>query len=142
MTTTPKEFPKIEGRYQMTKSWSIELPEEYRRRFAEGNLALWRNGVTHWIAVWTIPAESSQESTFDWIKDDRPEKVVDEFEPVRPGYLCWGFLVEEKADQVDRWALYSYTVGKHAYVQMASYIDDRLDLEKALQIWRSLEEKG
>jgi hypothetical protein len=124
----------------MTKSWSIELPETYRRRFADGNLALWRDGMTHWVAVWTIPGSSTAELTFDWIKNDRPEALVEEFQPVRPGYLCWGFLVEEKTEQGNRWALYSYTIGKHAYVQMATYIDERVDLDKALKVWRSLEE--
>jgi hypothetical protein len=140
MTTQPKEFPKVEGRYQMTKSWSIELPEEYRRHFAEGNLALWRNGMTHWIAVWTIPDDSTPESTLTWVKNDKPESIIEEFEPARHGYLSWGFLQEEKLEQLDRWALYSYTIGKHGYVQMASYIDDRADLQKALTVWKSLQE--
>ena len=140
MTTQTKEFPKVEGRYQMTRSWSIELTEEYRRRFAEGNLALWRNGMTHWIAVWTIPEGSTPESTLIWVKNDKPERIIEEFEPARQGYLSWGFLQEEKLEQSDRWALYTYTIGKHGYVQMASYIDDRADLQKVLTTWRSLEE--
>jgi hypothetical protein len=140
MTAQTKEFPIVQGRYQMTKSWSIEVLGEHKRRFAEGNLALWRHGITHWIAVWNLPAETTPTATLDWVKRDKPEAVIEEYEEVRTGYLGWGFLQEEKNEGADRWAFYSYTIGRHGYVQMASYIDDLQDLESALGVWRSLAE--
>jgi hypothetical protein len=48
----------------------------------------------------------------------------------------------EKADQTARWAFYSYTIGKTGYVQMATYLDDQKDLDKALRIWNSLSERA
>jgi len=49
-------------------------------------------------------------------------------------------LQEGKSEQANRWVLYSYTIGQHGYVQMMTYIDDRDNIEKALIVWRRLEE--
>ena len=140
MTAQTNEFSTVEGRYQMTKSWSINLPGKHKRRFAEGNLALWREGITHWIAVWNLPTDTTPAATLDWVKSDKPEAIIEEFEEARSGYLCWGFLQEEKNEGANRWALYSYTIGQRGYVQMASYIDDLHDLAQATEVWKSLEE--
>ena len=36
-------FPLTQGRYAMTELWGIDLGElEFRRRFEDGSLVLWR----------------------------------------------------------------------------------------------------
>ena len=142
MSKEPEEFPTVEGRYQMTKTWSINLPEQYQRRFADGNMALTRPGLIHWLAVWNFAEDQTAESTLSWVKRDRPPGVAQEFEPNRSGYRCWGYLQLEKTDETARWAFYSYTIGKTGYVQMATYLDDEKDLDKALRIWNSLSEQA
>jgi hypothetical protein len=48
----PPGFPLVSGDYALTEEWAIHLPEKFARRVEEGNLVLWRPGLTIWLAAW------------------------------------------------------------------------------------------
>jgi hypothetical protein len=124
----------------MTDNWCIELKDEYKKRFENGNLVLWRPGITSWIVVYNAKPGKTREDALKWRKQDTDKKKVQEFETSDEKYLRYAYLVFEKTEHDERWALYSFTFGKDSgHVMMATYFDDKRDLEKAKQLWMSLQ---
>ena len=60
MTLHP-EYSVVSGSYKLTNNWSVDLPIELSRRIEDGDLVLWRPGLTFWIAIWGNDSEESQE---------------------------------------------------------------------------------
>jgi hypothetical protein len=46
------DYPTIEGRYPLTSDWELDLPQKFNRRIEDGNMVLWRPGLTLRISVW------------------------------------------------------------------------------------------
>ena len=140
MSADAPKFPMVKGRYQMTDNWSIELKDEYKKRFEDGSLVLWRPGITSWIVVYNAKPGKTREDALKWRKQESDKKKVQEFETSDAKYLRYAYLVFEKTEHDERWALYSFTFGKDSgHVMMATYFDDKKDLEKAKQLWMSLQ---
>jgi hypothetical protein len=140
MSADAPKFPTVRGRYEMTDNWSIELKDEYKKRFEDGSLVLWRPGITSWIVVYNAKPSMTREDALKWRKQDTDKKKEQEFEVSDEKYLRWAYLLFEKTEQDARWALYSFTFGKDSgHVMMATYFDDKKDLEKAKQLWMSLQ---
>jgi len=140
MAQDPYQYPLVNGRYQMTADWSIELKTEYRKRIEDGDLVIWRPGITNWIAVWGIKEGETKESTLAWIKETSNPEAVKAFEREKAGYLAWAYLLHEKTEEDERWALYGFMISESGQVQMATYFDDKSDLNTAIDLWMSLEE--
>jgi dihydroorotase-like cyclic amidohydrolase len=141
MSADAPKFPTVKGRYQMTDNWSIELKEDHKQRFEDGSLVLWRPGMTSWIVVYNAKPGTTREDALKWRKRDADKNRTQEFEASDDKHLRWAYLLFEKTKEDERWALYSFTFGKDSgHVQMATYFDDRKDLEKAKQLWMSLQQ--
>lgn len=54
-------FPVVEGTYRMTTSWWVTLPGRFNRRVEDGDLVLWRPGLTVLVAAWGNDHEKSRE---------------------------------------------------------------------------------
>ena len=53
-------FPVVEGRYHLTKVWTILLPGRFNRRLEEGSLVLWRPGMTIWLDIWSNDGQETK----------------------------------------------------------------------------------
>ncbi|KAB7762183.1 hypothetical protein [Xanthomonas maliensis] len=73
MTLHP-DYPTLSGSYQMTDEWLVELPMEFNRRVEDGNLVLWRPGLTFWIAIWSSSGD---------VQSDRISKILERADPAR-----------------------------------------------------------
>ena len=129
----------------MTQGWRVVLPEDYAKRFEEGqygtNLVLWRPGVTCWTTVYGLKKGETPASTYEWIKRDASKEAVQTFEFCDTKPLRFGYLLHEKPnDAPERWALYTHTIGETGYVLMAIYFDNKEDVETAKKIWFSITE--
>jgi hypothetical protein len=140
------EFPRVEGVYAMTNTWSIELPPgQFKRRLEKRleneSLVLWRDGITAWITVWgnvwgddeDLPADKRQAA----IRKDRSKKAFDLREAEANGVLYDSYRLKEKHCAA---SLYAFAFGSTGHVQMAVYVDDERDLELARAMWRGLRE--
>ena len=56
----PPGFPLVEGRCELTKSWSLTLPAQFARRVEDGSFVLWRPGITLWINAFNNDHGESQ----------------------------------------------------------------------------------
>jgi hypothetical protein len=50
MTLHP-DFPVVEGHYRLSREWSLHLPCKVNRRTGDGNVVLWRPGLTLWATI-------------------------------------------------------------------------------------------
>jgi len=143
----PPHFPQVSGEYQMTEAWWVTLPNEFAKRYEEGDfgtdLVLWRKGLTCWTTVYGMKAGETPASTLAWLKKGPSERIVQTFEHTDSTTLRYAYLIRESAEegQPPRWALYSFVVGKSGHILMAIYFDQESDLKVARKIWLSITEK-
>lgn len=60
-TVLHPHFPVVEGKYQMTKKWSVTLPGRFNRRVEDGDLVIWRPGFTIWVSALNNDKNESKE---------------------------------------------------------------------------------
>lgn len=142
----PPNFPRVRGVYQMTRVWRVVLPDEYARRFEEGefgtDLVLWRPGITCWTSIYNQKEGETPAETLAWRKSKPPEGAVKVFEMTEKMPLRYGYLLHETPeDGAPRWGLYTFTFGSSGHVMMSIYFDREKDLETVKSIWLSVEEK-
>lgn len=145
MENIPPEVPRVTGAYQMTREWSITLPDEFAKRFEESDngsdLVLWRSGITCWISIYGAPEGATPASTLAWLREDPPQELLQTYEVTDALPLRYGYLQQETPeDDAKRWSLMTFTVGNSGHVMMAIYFDAIQDLETAQKIWFSLTE--
>ena len=133
-------WPIEAGEYQMTAEWSITLPGQFKRRFEDGSLVFWRDGLTIWINVWGNDHAEAPQALFDQFRSALPEGRFDEREIVQNGVLKYAYRLKEKADDRRVAAFYCFAFGISGTVQMAVYFDDETDLTNAHALVQGLKE--
>ncbi len=127
-------FPVVSGRYQMTKEWSIELPGEFNRRFEEGDLVIWRPGLTIWIAVWGNENGQSARARLNEVKATMSPEAFDMDESEDSGVLRFSYRLNEESEDKRVPALYGFAFGETGQVEMGIYFDHEIDAKMAKQI--------
>jgi len=128
------EYPVVESTFQITTNWSITLPAKFNRRMEDGNLVLWKPGLTIYLAVWGNDHSLSKAELIDDLKHDSSEFAYD-FKDTKNGF---SYRLNENADDDRMPALYCYAVDACGFVQMAAYFDHDDDLLVAETIHLSL----
>ncbi len=54
-------FPVVDGRLRLTSQWSMRVSEPMNRRVDDGNLVLWRPGLTFRFGAWWVRAGETPE---------------------------------------------------------------------------------
>ncbi len=132
------DYPVVEGRYDMTPEWAIELPLPFNRRFEENNLVLWRPGITAWIVVWGNDQNASVEARLSALKSRRSPDAFGPQEFSRDGVGYHFYRLLEAADDARVAAGYAFAFGPAGHVQMAVYFDNESDLPIAEALWRGI----
>jgi hypothetical protein len=135
------EYPIVEGKYQMTKEWSVDLPLKFNRRFEDDSLVIWRPGFTMWIVVWGNNHNETPKERLAWTKKDISEDSFDIMEEEDSDILRYSYRLKEESEDNRLPAFYCFAIGRKGHVQLAIYFDNKEDIETAHQIWRSLREK-
>ena len=140
---TPKKmlhpkFPVVEGVYQMTAEWALKIDQKHNRRIEDGSLVIWRPGFTIWTTVWSLKDDETPEQRFKSLSRDIAVNATDvvtvkDKQPFRISYR-----LKEPADDDREPAFYGFVVSSNGHVQIAIYLDDPKDLEKAKDIFKSL----
>lgn len=120
------DFPVIEGRHRLTADWELELPEKFNRRLEEGDLVIWRPGLTFWIAVWGPEPNQTPEGTLQWILEDASsermhEKVDRAGDLVRMTYELSEHDPEREPEQ--HVCISGYVLAPSGHVQISAHCD-------------------
>jgi hypothetical protein len=134
------DYPVIEGEYQLTNEWSITLPGQFNRRIEEGDLVIWRPGLTIWLVVWDNDDNETKEERLNWLQSEMSPGAFD-IQKETDQLLRLGYRLKEDSDDERVAGFYGYVIGECGYVQMAVYFGDEGDITVAEALWRSLEEQ-
>lgn len=134
------DYPVIEGRYQMTREWSVFLPEKFNRRIEDDNLVIWKPGFTMWIIIWDNDESESAEDRLEWLKEDTSPEVFDVTMETFEGGIRFSYRLKEDSQDERQPAFYCFVIGESGHVQVAMYLDSPDEITMAEDIWRSLSE--
>jgi hypothetical protein len=136
------KFPIVKGTIKVTKEWSINLPENFNRRFEEGSMVLWKPEFTIWVNIWENDKNKNPYDQLDVIRRDKSKDAFDIIEIRDDGLYRYGYRIDEKkfSGKEIVYAFYGYVAGKSGYTQIAFYYDNKTDYEAAKAIWLSIKE--
>ncbi|MBS0264569.1 MAG: DUF2185 domain-containing protein, partial [Planctomycetes bacterium] len=134
----PPGFPVVEGDCPITSGWSIQLPERFARRVEDGQLVLWRPGLTIWLTAWNNDHDESPRQRLAWLKKSAsPERFADE--ESRAGNVTrYSYRLRDENEQGPVEALYGFVIGDDGHLQLAIYFDDPADGTTARQLVESV----
>jgi len=125
----------------MTKEWELTLPGSFNRRVEEGNLVIWRPGLTFWIAVWGNDHASSSEARLADLRRDASPQRENERSSSDASVLRYSYELKESdpgRTPTSYVALYSFSVAPGGHVQLAAYCDGEADLQAAYGVAQSV----
>jgi hypothetical protein len=131
-------FPVVEGRYHLTKVWTILLPGRFNRRLEEGSLVLWRPGMTIWLDIWNNDGQETKADRLAVIETGRSADATSIRRSERGGILYYAYRLDEQSADDRKPALYGFAFADRGHVQMAVYFDAENDLAAAEAICFSL----
>lgn len=130
-------FPWVQGRGNLAADCSIAVPEPMNRRVEDGQLVLWRPGLTAWITVWVNDEE--QQTRLAKIVQGTSPAGYDRKDWSTENILFHSYRLDEKSADRRAPALYTAAVGPSSHVHLATYFDDEKDLASAEQLARSIQ---
>jgi len=132
------ESDRIEaGSYQLSADWQIELPVDYQYRLEDGDLCLWRKGMTVWAAIWHNDYDESVRQRYLRLKNQCPREAFDMVESSDGRHFRIGFRLADSDDD-SRFAFYGYVVSECGHVKIAMFFSDPNEIETAKALWRSV----
>lgn len=134
----PPGFSTVEGDYAITETWSIHLPEQFARRVEDGQLVLWRPGLTIWLTAWNNDHGESQGKRLAGLKKSAsPERFAeDESQARNVTRYCYRLRDENEQGPVE--SLYGFVIGDDGHLQLAIYFDDPSDEAEARELVHSI----
>ena len=134
------DFPVVEGKYQMTKRWSITLPGKFNRRVEDGDLVIWRPSFTIWVSALNNDKNESKEVRLARLREGMSPDAFDVQDVSEEGVLRLRYRLNEKSEDRRVAAFYGFVVGVNGHIQLGIYFDDEGDAEQAKKIWLSVKE--
>jgi hypothetical protein len=132
------DYPVVEGQYELTDEWSLHLPERFNRRVEDGDLYIWRPGLTLILAVWGNDKSETSAERLAWIREDMSPKAYDVRAEDRGELVSLSYRLREASDDNRVDALYAFVVASSGHLQVAFYFDDESDCELARRILGSV----
>ncbi|MBI3229790.1 MAG: hypothetical protein HYZ45_06320 [Burkholderiales bacterium] len=138
-------FPIVEGHFPMPQQWALQLPARFNRRIENGDLVLWREGITAWIAVWNNDKNDSVAQRLQCIREKQPKQAQQVQQNEQAGVQFYSYCIEEEADEGDEdeeielvQAMYGYAFAANSHVEMVIYCDEEEDVAQARAMFASL----
>jgi hypothetical protein len=138
-TLNPK-FLVVEGKYPMTKEWSISLPGKFNRRFEDKSLVIWRPGITAWIVIWNNDKKESAQERCKAIHKNIDSEAFALDERMDGAILRFAYRLTEKREAGVVHALYSFAFFPRPDMSKWLYTLTRSDLDTAKAMWQGLSE--
>ncbi len=139
------DFPQVEGHFPMPHGWSITLPQAMNRRIENGDLVLWRDGLTAWLAIWHNDKNETAAQRLAWIKSKQPSEAQDVSQQQVGELLLYRYSlaeeeVDEESDEVSViHAVYAFAFAPSSHIDMALYCDSAAEVAQALAMFGSLQ---
>jgi hypothetical protein len=130
----PPGFPVVEGSYQLTTTWSIQLSQPFARRSEDGSLVLWRPGLTIWLAVWGNDRNESAAARIAAVKETAAPHRYAEREERTERLTRYSYRLRDQNDDGPVESLNAVVLNEREHVQMSVYFDDPADEAKAHQL--------
>lgn len=127
-------YPIVEGTYQATTDWAIRLPEPMNRRIDDGDLVLWRPGLTVWIAAWNNDHREPPTVQRQQVRAEINPDARDITETNAGSIVALSYRLTEQHDRGPVEALYSFTFADCGHLQIAFYFDKPADLAVAARM--------
>ena len=121
---------------QLTREWSFQIEDGFKRRMEDGNLGLWKPGRTIWMACYS-PNEPAQ-TTLEWIKQEAPPNPSKTFEYDEGDLLRFGYLLPNADGERRAWELTAFTIAPGDYILTSFYFDEMNMLDWALGCWKTV----
>ena len=121
------DFPVVEGRFRLTREWELDLPGQFNRRMENGDMVLWRPGLTFWIAVWGPEADKTPEETLAWILEDASQDRIDEKVDRTGDLIRLTYRLQEEDPErtpANYTSISGYVIAPSGHVQITAYSDD------------------
>jgi len=135
------EFPVVEGTLQVTKRWSLTLPEKFNRRLEKGSLVIWRPGFTMWISALNNDNNESKEDRLKWLRERMSADAFDVEEISDEDVLRLAYRLHEESEDQRVAAFYTFAIGSSGHIQLAICFDDEDETELVRKIWLSVKEE-
>lgn len=136
----PPGFPVVVGDHELTKSWSIHLPKRFARRVEDGQLVLWRPGLTIWLSAWNNDHGATQGNRLaDLKKSVSPERFA-EHESQSNSLIRYTYRLRDENEDGPVESLYGYVISEDGQLELAVYFDDPQDEVEARRLVESVAE--
>jgi hypothetical protein len=130
----PPGFPIVDGRYVLTDTWSIDLPDKFARRLEDGCLVFWRPGLTIWLVAWNNDHGKSQAERLASIKEAACLTRFDVRESTTGNVTRFRYRLRDENEDGVVEAVHAYTMDDVGHLQMAVYFDDPADADMACKL--------
>lgn len=129
------DFPVVEGDIVLTDRWMLTLPGAFNRRMEEGNLVIWRPGLTMWLSAWGVEDGLSVEARIADAKAGAATGAKDWTEETLDGVtrLSYG-LSEAGKDGRNVLSLNAFSYAEDGQILAAFYTDDPAEILVAKEI--------
>lgn len=132
------DFPVVDGQHQLTAEWAITLDGPFNRRIEDGDLVLWRPGLTVWIAIWNNDEGASIGERLAELKAHQSPDASAVEQHEAGAVVFHSYRLAEESDDERLPALYGYAFADCSHVQMAVYFDEEEALPAARALHRGL----
>ena len=119
----PKGYPLVDGHYQLTAEWSIDLPSQFARRIEEGSLVLWRPGLTVWCDAFGNDHRTSRTVRLKEIRSKISSAASAIREESGPKVTRLVYRLRDQNADGPVESVTSFTFSDDGYLQMAVYFD-------------------
>lgn len=137
----PPGFPVVEGDHPLTTTWSIHLPKRFARRVEDGQLVLWRPGLTIWLTAWNNDYGESQANRLAALKKAAsPERFADQETEAR-SLTRYSYRLRDENEDGPVESLYGFVISDDGHLQIAIYFDNPTDEAEARHLVESVVER-
>jgi hypothetical protein len=137
----PPGFPVVEGEHALNATWSIQLPERFARRVEDGQLVLWRPGLTIWLTAWNNDHGESQAERFAGIKKSFSPRRFADHESNANNLIRYSYRLRDENEDGPVESLYGFVIGDDGQLHLAVYFDNPADEPEAHQLVKSVAER-
>jgi hypothetical protein len=120
----PPGFPRVSGDYALTEAWSIRLPEQFARRIEDGEMVLWRPGLTIRLIIWNNDHGETRAHRLRSTQDAASPERFDERETSGAALTRYSYRLRDRNDDGSVEAVHGFVFSDDDQVELAVYFDD------------------
>lgn len=116
----------------------LHLPEQFTRRIEDGDLVLWRPGLTVWLAAWGNDNSESQSPRLERAKRGSSPDRCEERQSTSGGLSRFSYRLLDWSEDGQIESIHSLAFADDGELNLAIYFDDPADENKAWEIAESV----